>query len=120
MDSKDLVGTFSIKGVNQNTDHSDYKGVLKLTLDENFKIKAEWNINNLQKQEGIGFFHDDILVINFRYLGEDKEVYKGVVAYRCINKNTLKGFWSEKHGDQTTLGKENCTRLISFDTISAN
>lgn len=116
----DLQGEYEVEGTNQDQERSSYKGILQLTLDENEKICATWKINNLQTQYGNGFFQDDILVINFNYTGYDNEVLKGVVVYRFINKNELRGFWSEKHGDQRFLGNENCKRINKHGKFSAN
>lgn len=111
MDVQDLVGRFSIKGRNQEEGNSyTYNGILTLSLDENQRIIAHWNIDG-QIQEGTGFFKNDILVINFYYYGEEDEKYKGVAVYRFLNKDTLDGFWSEKHGDPRYLGAEYCTRI---------
>lgn len=109
---QDLIGEYAISGSNQdNTNEMTYKGILKLSLDENNRIIAQWIINNSQEQTGSGFFKDNILVINFNYKGENNKIYKGVVVYRCITKDVLEGFWSEKHGNPLYLGIEHCLRL---------
>ena len=105
-----LVGIYTITGYNQDETDITYKGTLNLTLDSNNRIIAKWLINNSQKQFGTGFFKDGILVINFNYLGEDSNTYKGVVVYRCLSNDILDGFWSEKHGDPLFLGEERCFR----------
>lgn len=120
MEIEDLVGDYKIKGKNQDTDQTAYKGVLSLGLDENNKIEAQWRISNSQIQTGKGFFKDDILVINFKYSGVDLIEYKGVVVYKCISKNLLEGFWSEKHGNQKELGDEVCTRISPLSGFGAN
>ena len=108
----DLIGYYSISGSNQdeNTEMT-YKGTLTLSLDENNRIIAHWIINNTQEQIGNGFFKDNILVINFNYKGDDNKTYKGVAVYRCITKDVLDGFWSEKHGNPLYLGTEHCLRI---------
>ncbi|MFD2914770.1 hypothetical protein [Psychroserpens luteus] len=106
-----LLGTYNITGTNQNEESSAYKGILTLSLDENHRIQAEWLINNNQKQSGNGFFKDNILVINFNYKGENETVFKGVVVYKCLTKDILEGFWSEKHGNPLYLGEETCFRI---------
>lgn len=111
MTVEDLVGTFSIIGINQDAEGGEYQGTLNLSLDENARIKAKWVINKTQIQLGTGFFKDHILVINFNYKGNDNNTYKGVAVYRCINKNLLDGFWSEKHGNPLFLGEEQCFRV---------
>ncbi|NRR92765.1 hypothetical protein HSX10_14415 [Winogradskyella undariae] len=111
MNVKDLVGQFEIIGNNQDEEGGTYKGILKLSLDLNNRIIAKWNINNNQIQLGTGFFNENILVINFNYKGDDGNIYKGVVVYKCMTKDLLDGFWSEKHGDQLYLGKERCFRI---------
>lgn len=111
MNIEDLVGNFQIIGSNQDAEENNYKGTLSLTLDSNNRIKAKWIINNDQLQLGSGFFRDNILVINFNYEGEDAQIYKGVAVYRCLSKDLLDGFWSEKHGNPLYLGKERCFRI---------
>ncbi|MFD1294180.1 hypothetical protein ACFQ5N_10065 [Lutibacter holmesii] len=108
---QDFVGTYTIVGSNQDASAHTYKGTLHLTLDENQRILATWRIENNQTQVGTGFFKDGILVINFSYIGEDHNTFKGVVVYRCITTNLLDGFWSEKHGDPLYLGSERCYRI---------
>ena len=110
MTLKELPGQYAIIGSNQDEESNEYKGVLDLTLDEYNRIRAKWLINNTQEQLGLGFFRDNILVINFKYKDENK-VYKGVVVYKCISKDLLEGFWSEKHGDPNYLGLERCFRI---------
>ena len=111
MNIEDLVGKFQITGSNQDAEDHQYKGILTLSLDPNKRIKAKWFINNEQVQTGNGFFRDNILVINFKYQGEDNKTFKGVVIYRCISKDLLDGFWSEKHGNPLYLGTERCFRI---------
>lgn len=111
MKIKDLIGEFSIIGSNQDADENTYNGTLSLTLDENERIVAKWLINNTQKQFGTGFFKNNILVINFNYKGFENTMYKGVVIYKCLNKNLLEGFWSEELGNPKYLGSENCFRV---------
>ncbi|AUC81775.1 hypothetical protein [Lacinutrix sp. Bg11-31] len=113
MNIKELIGEFSIVGSNQDQAAASYKGTLELTLNENNRINAKWTINNNQEQFGTGFFKDNILVINFNYKGDDGLVYKGVVVYKCITKDILDGFWSEKHGNPLYLGEERCFRIGS-------
>ena len=91
-----------------------------MTLNSHNKISASWTIGQNQSQNGVGFFKDDILVINFKYLGEENKEFKGVVVYRCLNRNLLKGFWSEKYGDQNALGIEIGKRVNPFDYFSEN
>jgi len=111
MTIQDLVGTYTIIGKNQEETVLNYTGTLNLNLDENNRVVAKWFIDGEQEQIGTGFFKDDILVINFNYLGEDNEVFKGVVVYRCLTKDVLDGFWSEKHGNPLYLGEERCFRV---------
>ena len=111
MTIQDLVGNYNIIGNNQDIEEHAYKGILSLKLDINNRIIAKWIINNEQEQLGTGFFNDNILVINFNYKGIDKNTYKGVVVYKCISKDILDGFWSEKHGNPLYLGKERCFKI---------
>ncbi len=116
---QDLVGHYSITGSNQdNSNEATYKGTLSLSLDENNRIKAKWLINQEQEQTGHGFFKDDILVINFNYQGADKNIYKGVAVYRCITKDILDGFWSEKHGNPLYLGSERCFKIAGTECLN--
>ncbi len=111
MKIEELIGTYSIIGSNQDVDESTYKGKLSLSLDDNSRIVAKWIINKTQEQFGTGFFKNNILVINFNYKDDDKNVYKGVVVYKCLTKDILEGFWSEKHGNPLFLGEEKCFRI---------
>ncbi|OWW25386.1 hypothetical protein B4Q04_07125, partial [Zobellia sp. OII3] len=78
MTVQDLVGEYSIIGSNQDAEPHSYKGKLVLSLDRNARIVAKWTIGAKQEQAGTGFFKNNILVINFRYVGEDQNIYKGV------------------------------------------
>jgi hypothetical protein len=111
MKIEDLVGQFQILGSNQDKNEDTYKGILNLTLDNTNRIIAKWMINKSQEQFGTGFFKDNILVINFNYQGDEHTIYKGVAVYRCISKDILDGFWSEKYGNPLFLGDERCFRL---------
>ena len=117
MTVKDLIGTFSIIGNNQDNNEDSYKGTLNLSLDTTNRIIAKWLINKSQEQFGVGFFKDNILVINFNYQGDENEIYKGVVVYRCISKDILEGFWSEEYGDPKFLGSENCFRITTENQL---
>ncbi|WNW02524.1 hypothetical protein RRF68_03600 [Tenacibaculum sp. HL-MS23] len=118
MTIQDLVGDYTIIGNNQDAEEHSYKGVLSLSLDVNNRIIAKWLINDEQSQIGTGFFNDNILAINFKYKGADKNIYKGVVVYRCISKDILDGFWSEKHGNPLYLGKERCFRIKENELLN--
>ena len=108
---EDLVGQFQILGSNQDETENTYSGILDLTLDEHFRISAKWTINKSQLQFGTGFFKDNTLVINFQYQGDENNMYKGVVVYRCISRDILDGFWSEEYGNPLYLGEERCFRI---------
>ncbi|SIQ58310.1 hypothetical protein SAMN05880574_11729 [Chryseobacterium sp. RU37D] len=111
MTVQELVGSYSVQGSNQEeTDYITYYGLLTLSIDENNRIIAQWMIGD-HIQNGTGFFKDDILVINFNYEGDNQKIYKGVAVYRCINKDILEGFWSEKYGNPLYLGSEYCVRI---------
>ena len=111
MTVNDILGNFSILGNNQNNSEETYKGTLSLTLDSENRIIAKWLINKSQEQFGVGFFKNNILVINFNYQGDENTIYKGTVVYKCFNKNILEGFWSEEYGNPAFLGTENCFRI---------
>ncbi|AUC15673.1 hypothetical protein BTO06_11180 [Tenacibaculum sp. SZ-18] len=118
MTARELEGEFSIIGSNQNESDINYRGVLTLELDKNDRFIAKWLIQHEQEQIGTGFFKDNILVINFQYLGENGEVFHGVVVYRCLTKDILDGFWSEEHGDPKFLGTERCFRIKKDVTLT--
>jgi hypothetical protein len=119
MTIQDLIGDYAISGSNQDhTNEMTYKGTLTLSLDSNNRIIAKWLINNEQEQTGNGFFKDNILVINFKYKGGDNKTYKGVAVYRCITKDVLEGFWSEKHGDPLYLGTEQCLKTEAAELLN--
>jgi hypothetical protein len=118
MTVQDLAGSYSIQGSNQEESAEvSYYGILTLSLDENQRIIAEWMIGD-HMQQGTGFYKDGILVINFRYEGEDLKIYKGVAVYRCISKEILDGFWSEKYGDPRFLGSEYCVRIFGSEVLN--
>ena len=116
MKLQELIGQYAIIGSNQDAESNTYKGLLDLTLDQNNRIKAKWIINTTQEQFGNGFFKDNILVINFNYKS-DNNTFKGVVVYKCISKDLLEGFWSEKHGDPKYLGEERCFRIDTLKEV---
>lgn len=118
MNVEDLVGQFQILGSNQDETENTYKGTLDLTLDEHNRISAKWLINKSQPQVGIGFFKDNILVVNFQYQGDENNTYKGVVVYRCISKDILDGFWSEEYGNPLHLGEERCFRVKGVQILN--
>ncbi|EDM44806.1 hypothetical protein SCB49_14580 [unidentified eubacterium SCB49] len=111
MNIQDLIGDFTVTGTNQDETDVIYKGTLTLSVDTTNRIVAQWLINETQVQSGTGFFKDNILVINFNYKGDKDLIFKGVVVYKCITKDLLDGFWSEKHGDPNYLGSERCYRI---------
>lgn len=113
----DLVGHYTVEGSNQDEQGIAYHGVLSLSLDNNHRIVAKWTIGD-HSQNGTGFFKDDILVINFNYEGDDGQIYKGVAVYRCINKDTLDGFWSEKHGNPLYLGSEYGVKIQPMEFLN--
>tara|TARA_B100000809_G_scaffold182959_1_gene180721 strand:+ start:210 stop:563 length:354 start_codon:yes stop_codon:yes gene_type:complete len=108
---KDLVGSYNVIGNNQDKNNDSYQGVLSLTLNDDNRIIAKWIISQDQEQFGTGFFKNNILIINFHYKGLEKITYKGVVVYKCLNKDILEGFWSEDFGNPKFLGAENCFRI---------
>jgi len=52
------------------------------------------------------------------YKGDDHKIYKGVAVYRCITKDVLDGFWSEKHGNPLYLGSEHCLRMETTERLN--
>ena len=118
MKIQDIIGVFQILGSNQDSTEKTYKGTLTLSLDINNRIDAKWLINKSQEQFGKGFFKDNILVINFEYQGDENDIYKGVVVYKCITKDILDGFWSEEFGDPLYLGEERCFRINENEIVN--
>ncbi|MBF4983779.1 hypothetical protein FNJ87_05335 [Nonlabens mediterrranea] len=117
MKVQDLIGTYQIKGHNQDQEKSSYSGTLTLSVDQHDRIIALWQIGDVQTQKGYGFFKDHILVINFNYKSDDGELYKGVVVYRCLTKNVLEGFWSEDEGNPEFIGSEQALRIKDTDEL---
>ncbi len=118
MQIEDLVGEFQIIGSNQDDTKNNYKGTLRLTLDSNKRIQANWLINKSQQQFGEGFFKDNILVINFEYQGDENNIYKGTVVYKCLSRDILDGFWSEEFGNPNYLGEERCFRIKKNEILN--
>jgi hypothetical protein len=110
-----IEGTYKLTGTNQDATGASYSGFLHLNQTHPHRVNAEWVINGSQTLKGSGFFHDNTLVINFYYEGEaehEGKLFKGIVVYHFNETlHTLKGFWSEKHGDLDYLGFENCEKL---------
>ena len=110
MTIEELVGNYVVNGCNQDEEQTAYKGVLQLSLDVYRRVVAQWTISGDQSQQGIGFFKDNILVINFNYLNDDGALFKGVVVYKCLSKDILEGHWTEEMGDPNFLGFEQLLR----------
>lgn len=107
---KAIEGRYLINGNNQDEHQTPYSGRLDITALPNGRYEGLWTIGNSQIQFGKGFRFEDTLVFNFHYSGEGDfsgQRFKGVVIYSICSNGNLKGFWSEKHGDQRFLGKEN-------------
>jgi hypothetical protein len=118
MTIQELVGSYSVQGSNQEkNNYISYQGILTLSLDENNRIIAQWILGD-HEQNGTGFYKDEILVINFNYEGDDNKIYKGVAVYRCLSKDVLDGFWSEKHGNPLYLGSEYCVRINTSEFLN--
>lgn len=111
MTIQEIVGNYTVVGNNQDDSENTYQGTLNLTINNTNQIKAKWLINKSQEQFGTGFFKNNILVINFKYQGDEYNIYKGTVVYKCITKDILEGFWFEEFGDPNFLGNENCFRI---------
>ncbi|WP_299017074.1 hypothetical protein [uncultured Polaribacter sp.] len=111
MEKEDILGDYNIIGTNQNSSEETYKGTLNLSFDGKGNILAKWLINKSQEQYGVGFFKNNILVINFNYVGDENTMYYGTVVYKCISKDIFEGFWSEEFGNPDFLGSENCFRI---------
>lgn len=120
MTIEELVGNYIIKGHNQDASHSSYEGKLSISLDHHKRVVAVWNIGDDQVQQGMGFFKDQILVINFSYTGVDDSIFKGVVVYKCLTSDFLEGFWSEDAGDPLFLGIERAYRVLASNNTLLN
>lgn len=107
----DLIGNYLIEGVNQNEEESRYQGSLNLSLRSDGRLDAVWKIGANQIQYGVGFFKNEMLVINFQYEGDDDSKYTGVVAYTCVSVDVLHGIWSEEAGDPTYVGVEKAHKI---------
>ncbi|WOI23303.1 hypothetical protein [Nonlabens ulvanivorans] len=117
MTVNDLVGTYKISGHNQDRAQSSYRGILTLSLDQHDRIVALWQIGDDQVQQGVGFYKDHILVINFNYKSDTGTIFKGVVVYKCLTRDVLDGFWSEELGDPDYLGVEQAYRIKETDDL---
>ncbi|WP_438963000.1 hypothetical protein [Nonlabens sp.] len=117
MTQNELIGTYVIEGSNQDASKSSYKGTLQLSLDHHQRILAQWTIAEDQTQQGIGFFKNNILVINFQYHNEVNQLFKGTVVYNCLTPELLEGFWSEEKGDPQFLGTEMAYRVSNENTV---
>ena len=111
MKINDIIGNYLIEGANQNEEGSKYRGSLTLTIRAKGGIHAVWKIEPDQMQYGVGFFNNNMLVINFYYKGDNEVVFKGVVAYTCNSNGTLDGIWSEEIGDSKYVGLEKAHKL---------
>lgn len=111
MQAKDLEGRFKIIGTNSTPEESTYKGMLTLTLNSEGWLEALWEVGGSQTQFGSGFYKNGLLVLNFEYVGEDGLPYYGVVAYKCLDADTLDGIWSEDFGDPLHVGTEKAYRI---------
>jgi len=112
-----ILGRYTIQGNNQDENQTPYSGFLDITSLPDGRLKAVWTIGETQYQVGTGFNNENILVFNFRYEGEGEflgKQFKGVVVYTISPDGNLKGFWSEKYGDQRFLGKEIGKKIHPF------
>ena len=106
MEITGLVGKYIIEGSNQDEKGTYYNGTLTLSIKSDNRINAVWQIGSDQIQYGIGFFKNEMLVINFHYEGDDQSMYYGVVAYQCNKQGVINGVWSEERGDAKYVGVE--------------
>lgn len=114
-----VTGKYLIQGRNQDESQSPYTGQLEIKKDLNDRLKATWLIGTDQLQFGTGFKHEHTLVFNFHYEGEgdfEGKKFKGTVIYTILPNGDLKGVWSEKHGDQRFLGKENAKNMKNISS----
>ncbi|MFT4755258.1 MAG: hypothetical protein ACI9GM_000913 [Salibacteraceae bacterium] len=107
----DVLGNYLVEGANQNEEETKYEGSLILSLRADGRLNAVWQIDPDQMQYGIGFFKNEMLVINFYYVGDNDAVFRGVVAYNCSNMDTLAGIWSEEAGDSKYVGVETAHKI---------
>ena len=112
MKIEELVGTYTVSGINQDEERTSYEGLLTLSLADHDRIEAKWLIGGTEEQYGIGFFKDNILVIDFYYFDEILTKYNGIVVYKLINSTVLDGFWTEELGHKDYVGKEKATKKV--------
>ena len=62
-------------------------------------------------QHGVGTIKDEVLIIDFQYLGANDEFYNGIVAYQLEAENTLNGVWTEEAGDSKYMGVEKAYKV---------
>ncbi len=114
-----ILGSYLIEGHNQDENNTPYTGQLEIKTNQFGELKAVWVIGKDQLQFGTGFLHKNTLVFNFYYEGEGDYIgkqFKGIVIYTILPNGELKGFWSEKYGDQRFLGKENAKKRSPLKT----
>ena len=111
MEVTNLVGNYILKGMNQDEEGSKYEGTLNLSLRSDGGLNAVWRINPDQMQYGVGFFKNEMLVINFNYVGDDDVVFRGVVAYSQNSSDILEGVWSEEAGNLKCVGVEKAYKI---------
>lgn len=111
MEITDLIGQYLIEGVNQDKEETKYSGSLNLSLRSDGGLNAVWRIDPDQLQYGVGFFKNEMLVINFDYVGDDDVIFRGVVAYTCVSPEILNGIWSEEVGDSKFVGMEKAQKV---------
>lgn len=113
--NKSVTGQYIIKGTNQDREQTPYSGILEIKHNSEGRLRAVWVIGKDQLQFGTGFIHENTLVFNFYYEGEEDrkgKQFKGVVVYKILINGDLDGFWSEKYGDQDYIGKEYAKKVV--------
>lgn len=111
MKISEIVGSYILEGTNQDAEGSKYEGSLDLSLASDATLRAVWLINANQMQHGVGSIKDEVLIIDFQYLGANDELYNGIVAYQQESENTLHGVWTEEAGDSKYVGVEKAYKV---------
>lgn len=106
MKISEIVGSYILEGTNQDAGSTKYEGSLDLSVESDGTLKAVWLIGSNQMLFGEGSIENEVLIIDFQYLGASDELFNGIVAYKLESKNTLHGVWTEEAGDSKYVGIE--------------
>lgn len=111
MKISEIVGSYILEGTNQDAESTKYEGSLDLSADSDGILKAVWLIGSNQMLHGEGSIKNEVLIIDFQYLGANDELFNGIVAYKLESENTLHGVWTEEAGDSKYVGVEKAYKV---------